>query len=66
MRAPGCGTRLHIFHLESFVVPDEAATVSVPMLDQARAAVRALNLRMQDVVLVSVPAIPDDVRSPAE
>lgn len=50
----------HVFHVEVFVVPhDDAGTVE--RCEAAAAAVRALDWKLRDVVVVAVSALPEDV-----
>jgi divalent metal cation (Fe/Co/Zn/Cd) transporter len=53
----------HVFHVESFVVPRAGAAWSVAALEEAAAAVRALDWKLRDVIVVPVATLPDDVES---
>jgi divalent metal cation (Fe/Co/Zn/Cd) transporter len=49
----------HVFHVEVFVVP-RRARVSVERIERARSGVVELDWRVQDVVLIVVPRLPDE------
>jgi divalent metal cation (Fe/Co/Zn/Cd) transporter len=49
----------HVFHVEVFVVP-RRARVSVERIERARRGVVELDWRVQDVVLIVVPRLPDE------
>ena len=51
----------HVFHIESFVVPRDAA-VPLEALESAREACVALDWKVQDIVLVPVRKLPEVVR----
>jgi cation diffusion facilitator family transporter len=51
----------HVFHVESFVVPRADAALSLHALGEATTAVRQLDWKFRDVVVVPVRALPDDV-----
>ena len=52
----------HVFHVESFLVPEPSADLSLTKLDEARAELTALDWKLRDVVLVPVTQLPQDVR----
>jgi cation diffusion facilitator family transporter len=49
----------HVFHVEVFVVP-RWARVSVARIERARRGVVELDWRVQDVVIIVVPRLPDE------
>lgn len=49
----------HVFHLESFVVPRSGTPPTFEELERARRAVAALDWKVQDLVLVVVPELPE-------
>jgi divalent metal cation (Fe/Co/Zn/Cd) transporter len=49
----------HVFHVEVFVVP-RRARVSVERIERARRGVVELDWRVQDVVIIVVPRLPDE------
>jgi divalent metal cation (Fe/Co/Zn/Cd) transporter len=49
----------HVFHVEVFVVP-RRARVSVERVERARRGVVELDWRVQDVVIIVVPRLPDE------
>jgi divalent metal cation (Fe/Co/Zn/Cd) transporter len=49
----------HVFHVESFVVPRAGRLPSFEELEGAREAVAALDWKVQDLVLVVVPELPE-------
>ena len=53
----------HVFHVESFVVPRAGAAWSLAALEEAAAALRALDWKLRDVIVVPVATLPDDVDS---
>jgi cation diffusion facilitator family transporter len=48
-----------VFHVEAFVVPVRSR-VRIDQLDAAREAIAALDWKVQDVVVVPVPSLPDE------
>jgi cation diffusion facilitator family transporter len=50
----------HVFHVESFVVPRGGRMPSLQELEDARAGCRDLDWKIQDLVLVCVPAVPEE------
>ncbi|MCT2085478.1 cation diffusion facilitator family transporter [Microbacterium enclense] len=50
----------HVFHIEAFVVPHDG-TVTLAQLNAAREACVALDWKVQDIVVVPVPELPDVV-----
>lgn len=52
----------HVFHIEAFVVPRDE-TVPLTALEAAREGCVALDWKVQDVVIVPVPALPDVVEA---
>lgn len=55
----------HIFHVESFLVAEASADLSVARLEEARTELMALDWKLRDVVLVPVAKLPEDVRGGA-
>ncbi|MFP5283749.1 MAG: cation transporter [Actinomycetes bacterium] len=55
----------HVFHVESFLVPEDGGAVSLRRLEDARAALLELDWKLRDVVVVPVAELPEDVK-PAE
>jgi cation diffusion facilitator family transporter len=51
----------HVFHVESFVVPHADAPVSLRVLEEAADALRRLDWKLRDIVVVPVRSLPDDV-----
>lgn len=51
----------HVFHVESFVVPVEGHTPTLAELTEARAAVVALDWKVDDMVLVPVEELPEQL-----
>jgi cation diffusion facilitator family transporter len=60
----GCRVRDegHVFHIEAFVVPARGRTPSLRKLEAAREGCVAVDWKVQDIVLVLVPELPDVVR----
>lgn len=60
----GCRTRDegHVFHIEAFVVPREGQPPSMDHLESARLACIEIDWKVQDIVLVLVPELPDVVQ----
>ncbi len=50
-----------VFHVEAFVVP-RRAKVSADRIERARRAVAAMDWKVQDVVIVVVPALPNEAQ----
>jgi cation diffusion facilitator family transporter len=59
------GTRMrdegHVFHIEAFVVPKDGTVPSLETLEAARTACIDLDWKVQDIVLVLTPELPDVV-----
>ena len=53
-----------VFHVEAFVVP-RRRKVATDQIEQARQAVAAMDWKVQDVVIVIVPTLPDEAVSAA-
>jgi len=51
----------HVFHVESFVVPVEGHTPTLEELTDARRAVVELDWKIDDLVLVPVPELPEQL-----
>jgi cation diffusion facilitator family transporter len=51
----------HVFHIEAFVVPAEGRMPSLDTLEAARAACVDLDWKVQDIVLVPTPELPEVV-----
>jgi hypothetical protein len=53
-----------VFHVEAFVVPRRRKVVT-DQIEEARQAVAAMDWKVQDVVIVIVPTLPDEAVSAA-
>ncbi len=51
----------HVLHAEVFVVPRDGRTPTLGELDAARRSAAALDWKLQDVVVVPVPELPDEL-----
>jgi cation diffusion facilitator family transporter len=62
----GCRVRDegHVFHIEAFIVPAGRRLPSLKRLEAAREGCVAIDWKVQDIVLVLVPELPDVVRTP--
>ncbi|WP_228479337.1 cation diffusion facilitator family transporter [Microbacterium atlanticum] len=60
----GCRTRDegHVFHIEAFIVPRDGQPPSMEHLERARLACIDIDWKVQDIVLVLVPELPDVVQ----
>jgi cation diffusion facilitator family transporter len=60
----GCRVRDegHVFHIEAFIVPVGNRTPSLKRLEKAREGCVAIDWKVQDIVLVLVPDLPEVVR----
>lgn len=67
VREVGCRVRDegHVFHIEAFIVPAGRRLPSLERLEAARKGCIALDWKVQDIVLVLVPELPDVLRTPA-
>jgi divalent metal cation (Fe/Co/Zn/Cd) transporter len=61
--AAGCRTRDegHVFHIEAFIVPLHGHSPSMKKLETARQACIEIDWKVQDIVLVLVPELPEVV-----
>ncbi|HET8795202.1 MAG TPA: cation diffusion facilitator family transporter [Arthrobacter sp.] len=50
----------HVFHVESFVVPNKELTPSMSHLEQARKACIEMDWKVQDMVIVPVAVLPEE------
>jgi divalent metal cation (Fe/Co/Zn/Cd) transporter len=62
----GCRVRDegHVFHIEAFVVPAGRKLPSLKQLEAARKGCISIDWKVQDIVIVLVPELPDVVRTP--
>jgi len=65
VREVGCRVRDqgHVFHIEAFIVPAGRRPPSLKQLEAAREGCVGLDWKIQDIVLVLVPELPEIVRS---
>lgn len=54
-----------VFHVEAFVVPHRRR-VSVDQLEAARGAIRDMDWKMQDIVVIPVAELPDEAERPGD
>jgi divalent metal cation (Fe/Co/Zn/Cd) transporter len=61
----GCRVRDegHVFHIEAFIVPVDGEVPSLDTLESTREACVDIDWKVQDIVLVLVPELPDVVDS---